>query len=591
MLTGSAMALGSTTLFENVESLPVPSSLQSLIEARVDQLPSREKRAAQHAAVVGVVFWSGALAHLNETREGLGDDLAMLERRDLIQAAAMSTIANDDEYAFKHVLIRDVAYGELPKGRRAALHARIADWISALPGGADQYLEIVAYHLEQSCRLVREVGRTAFVPPTAAATEALARAGEKAERREGFREAERFFTRALDVLGTADTEQRLGLRLRRGIVLKALGELGQASAELAEVERRALVAERPDLRCEALIALANIDGKQGRPADARRRLEEAATIVHVLGNPRLVVQQAFEHAGFKAHFDNGADVAIEDLRRVMPAAETVGDRAVLLEGHMRLGTALFNVGRLAEAEHELTRCADLAAESGSFRAKARADSLLGFVKYYRGDLAEAERLGREAHDLLERTGDAYIQLQNYHKLATYAIARDDPHLAEQRLREGLPLALQIGGWIVPETYRRLAESLVRQSRVSEAVEFAALAAASAPEGDGYARPAMLLADAIVKTARREPVAIDRFNDAVRSLEDQQLVVDLGEARMALAWGLRAFGDPARARAELERARETFARMDARGVVDQIDREIAELAKGPGPSGPFAPITT
>jgi len=98
---------------------------------------------------------------------------------------------------------------------------------------------------------------------------------------------------------------------------------------------------------------------------------------------------------------------------------------------------------------------------------------------------------------------------------------------------------------------------------------------------------MLLADAIVKTARREPIAIERFNDAVRSLEDQQLAVDLGEARIALAWGLRAFGDPARAREELERARETFARMEARGVVDQIDRELAELAKGPGPSGPFA----
>ena len=212
------------------------------------------------------------------------------------------------------------------------------------------------------------------------------------------------------------------------------------------------------------------------------------------------------------------------------------------------------------------------------------------MKYYRGEFEEAERLGIEAHDLLERTGDTYIQLQNYHKLATYATARGDARLAEQRLREGLPLALQIGGWIVPETYRRLAESLVRQNRVSEAVECAALAAANTPEGDGYARPAMLLADAIVKTARREPVAIERFNDAVRSLEDQQLAVDLGEARIALAWGLRAFGDLARAREELQRARETFARMDARGVVDQIDREIAELAKGPGPSGPFAPIT-
>src|SRR5207302_1358941 len=179
----------------------------------------------------------------------------------------------------------------------------------------------------------------------------------------------------------------------------------------------------------------------------------------------------------------------------------------------------------------------------------------------------------------------YIQLQNYHKLAIYATARGDAHLAEQRLREGLPLALQIGGWVVPETYRRLAESLVRQNRVSEAVECAALAAANTPEGDGYARPAMLLADAIVKTARREPVAIERFNDAVRSLEDQQLAVDLGEARIALAWGLRAFVDPARAGRDLERARETLPRNDARRVVDQIDREIAELAKGPGPSVP------
>jgi len=583
--------LGRGKLLERVESLPVPSSLQSLIEARVDQLPPREKKTAQHAAVVGGVFWSGAVAHLNETREGLDEDLQALARRDLIQAAAASSIEREDEYAFKHILIRDVAYGELPKARRAALHSRIAGWISALPGPEDQYVEIVAYHLEQSCRLVREVGRTTVVAPVAAAAQALARAGERAERREGFREAERFYTRALDVLGTSDSEQRLGLRLRRGLVQKALGELGQAMTELVEIERQALVLERPDLRCEALIALANIDGKQGRPADARRRLEEGETIVRAIGDPRLLVQQVFEHSAFRAHFDGAADVAINELRSVLPTVETLGDRSLLMEAHMRLGTLLFNVGRLAGAEWELTRCSVLAAEAGSFRAKARADSLLGFVKYYRGEFEEAERLGIEAHDLLERTGDTYIQLQNYHKLAMYATARGDPHLAEERLRVALPLALQIGGWIVPQTYRRLAESLVRQNRVNEAVECAALAAASAPEDDGYARPAMLLADAIVKTARRELVAIERFNDAVRSLEDQQLAVDLGEARIALAWGLRAFGDPARAREELQRARETFARMEARGVVDQIDRELAELAKGPGPSGPFAPTTS
>src|SRR3989454_515334 len=536
--TGAA-DLGRGKLLERVESLPVPSSLQSLIEARVDQLPPREKKVAQHAAVVGGVFWSGAVAHLNETREGLDDDLQTLERRDLIQAAPTSTIETEDEYAFKHILIRDVAYGELPKARRAALHSRIAGWISALPGAEDQYVEIVAYHLEQSCRLVREVGRTTVVAPVAAAAQALTRAGERAERREGFREAERFYTRALDVLGTSDTEERLELRLRRGLVLKALGELGQATTELVEIERRALVLERPDLRCEALIALANIDGKQGRPADARRRLEEGETIVRAIGNPRLLVQQVFEHSAFRAHFDSAADVAINELRSVLPTVEALGDRTLLMEGHMRLGTLLFNVGRLAGAEWELTQCSALASEAGSFRAKARADSLLGFVKYYRGEFEEAERLGIEAHDLLERTGDTYIQLQNYHKLAMYATARGDPHLAEERLRVALPLALQIGGWSVPQTYRRLAPALVRPNRVNEAVECAALAAASAPEGDGYARPAVLLAGASATTLRREPVAIERFNDAVPSLEDQQLAVDLGGGRRRLAWRLRA----------------------------------------------------
>ncbi len=574
-------------LVDDLASLQVPSSLQSLIEARLDQLPSREKRAAQHASVVGAVFWSGAVAHLIETREGLEQDLEMLERRDLVQAAETSRLEGEREYAFKHILIRDVAYGELPKARRATLHLRFAQWISALPSGEDEYVEIVAYHLEQACRLVREVGRTAVVPPVVAAAEALARAGEKAEGREGFREAERFYTRALDLLGAEETELALAVRLRRGGVLKALGELNQASAELLQVAERALLVERPELRCEALIALANIDGKQGRVSEGRERLKEAATIARAVADRRLLVQQVFEHAAFRAHFDGEADAAIDDLWRVLPAVEGLGDRALLMEAHMRVGTLLFNVGRLAEAELELTRCADLAAEAGSIRARARANSLLGFVKYYRGELEEAEGLGLEAHELLERAGDKYIQVQNYRKLAIYAIARGDPSLAEQRLREALPFAVQIGGWILPEIYRRLAESLVRQHRVSEAVECAELAAASAPQGDGYARQAALLADAIVKTARREPTAIERFNDAVRSLEDQQLAVDLGEARIALAWGLRAFGEPARAREELKRARETFARMQARGVVNQIDRELSELAKGPGSSGPFA----
>src|SRR5207245_11356511 len=112
----------------------------------------------------------------------------------------------------------------------------------------------------------------------------------------------------LGVLGMSDSEQRLGLRLRRGLVLKAIGELGQATAELVEIERQALVLERPDLRCEALIALANIDGKQGRPADARRRLEEGEAIVRAIGDTRLLVLQVLEQSAIRADFDDAAEV-------------------------------------------------------------------------------------------------------------------------------------------------------------------------------------------------------------------------------------------------------------------------------------------
>src|SRR5207253_10740878 len=108
--------------------------------------------------------------------------------------------AGEDEYEFKHILIRDIAYGQIPKGRRAQLHVRFSDWVTILPGSADEFVEIVAWHLEQACRLSREVARSPIEPPLLQAAGALANAARRAEAREGLREAHRYCTRALDVL-------------------------------------------------------------------------------------------------------------------------------------------------------------------------------------------------------------------------------------------------------------------------------------------------------------------------------------------------------------------------------------------------------
>ena len=79
-----------------------------------------------------------------ETEDDLTPSLEVLERRDFIRAQDSSSIGEEREYAFKHILIRDVAYGRLPKGRRVALHVRFADWLEALLV-EDELVEIGAF--------------------------------------------------------------------------------------------------------------------------------------------------------------------------------------------------------------------------------------------------------------------------------------------------------------------------------------------------------------------------------------------------------------------------------------------------------------
>ena len=559
-------------------AVAVPDSLQALIASRLDQLEPQVKHLAHNASVIGHAFWPGAVAHLSRGDGDVESGLTSLERRDLIRRNTTSSMARELEYVFKHILIRDVAYGQLPKSRRAVLHARFAGWLEALTS-EDELVELIAYHLEQACLIARTIARPAEPPPVDAAVTALARAAAKAERREGFREAERFYTRALELAADADPGTQAELRYRRARMLSGRGELRAAHEELVEVLDAAATG-RPELRCSALLALANIDWKQGRAAEDRERLIEAAELAAAIGDARLEIMTSFEWSNMRGWFDGEADAAIDDLRAALGRAEQYGDRAILIEALLRLGTNLLNVGELAESEERFVRALRLGGEDGSHRDEARATTLLGFVRYYRGQLDEAEELASQALEWLERTGDTYLQTQNLRMLARYALARGDLGLAEQRLREVLPLALEMGGWYAVDIYRYLAETLVRSGRVGDARELVVFAARSVPEEDPNALAALLVAEAIVATAEGEQVAASTaFSEALRLMEAKEFfVIDLGEARIALARALATFGDVGGARTEFERARAAFARMGARGLVDQIDRELAEVAE-------------
>ncbi|MDX6490535.1 MAG: hypothetical protein QOD43_780, partial [Gaiellaceae bacterium] len=485
------------------------------------------------------------------------------------------------EYAFKHILIRDVAYDRLPKGRRAELHVRFTEWLSGVPGPEGEFLEIVAYHLEQACHLAGQIARSPIEPPILDAAAALAGAAEKAQRREGLREAGRYYDRALALLGDGFRDRSLELRLARARTRTYLGELQQASEELAQAAEEALSLDRPDLRCTALVTLGNIDHRQSRPSQARRRLAEAQALAVKSGDRSLQVRAAFGLAAVRADHEGEAEAAVEDLRRAVRVAEEMDDRALRVEGHLRLGFLLFNMGEIGASERELLHCTELAGELGSIRDEARAAFLLGLVKHYRGEPEEAERLSLQARDWLERTGEPYFQMQNFRALGLYALARGDLEAAERWLREAIPVALEEGGREVLEVYRFLTETLVRQERIPDAVALVEFASRNVPEEDLAAQAHLLLARGAIAAAQRDREAFALYARAINWLEEQFLPIEASEARITFAAALRRLGELEDARTQLTMARETFERMGASGPCAQVDGELERIASGAG----------
>src|SRR3954468_6445814 len=158
----------------------IPDTLQALIGARIDRLPPAEMLLLQPGAVMGRTFFAGAVDYLSAEYDAdeLDDMLDDLLLRDLVTREERSTISGETAYRFKHVLIREVAYGGLSKSSRAEYHTRFAEWLREK---ADkELLEIRAYHPDQACILYAELDGRAPDELAKTAAKALQAAGKRA---------------------------------------------------------------------------------------------------------------------------------------------------------------------------------------------------------------------------------------------------------------------------------------------------------------------------------------------------------------------------------------------------------------------------
>jgi class 3 adenylate cyclase len=137
----------------------LPDSVQGIIAARLDALSREEKSILQDAAVMGKVFWSGALAGMRGIdRMEVEELLHGLARKEFVRRERRSSVARETEYAFRHIVVRDVAYSQIPRAERGERHALAAGWIEALGRLAD-HAELLAQHYLSAIELAQAAGR------------------------------------------------------------------------------------------------------------------------------------------------------------------------------------------------------------------------------------------------------------------------------------------------------------------------------------------------------------------------------------------------------------------------------------------------
>jgi class 3 adenylate cyclase/tetratricopeptide (TPR) repeat protein len=419
---------GAYRLLKTPESVHVPATVQAMLAARIDRLPTEDKTLLQTAAVVGPVVPAAVLAAVaGAPADTLAEGLARLQAAEFLYETRLFP---DVEYTFKHALTHEVAYGSLLQDRRRALHARAVEAIErCYPDRLAEHVERLAHHALRGEAWEKSVAY-------------LHQAGGKATERTAHREAVACFEQALEALAhlpqlTEWRERAIDLHCDASNDLVVLGERAKSIDHARRAEALAGMLGDERRLGRALLLLAGRAWNWGDPDRGLDLARRVVAIANGLGDVSLQVSANYQLAVIghsTGDYRQGAEAfrrAVEtlqgDRRRVGLVTAALGS----VNSRGRLAWCLAELGQFAEATawaEEAVRIASEADHPGSLLFSCRS---LGFVFLRRGAISQAIPPLERAVELCRDAARVFFDITAAHLGYAYALSG--------RLPEGVAL--------------------------------------------------------------------------------------------------------------------------------------------------------
>jgi serine/threonine protein kinase/tetratricopeptide (TPR) repeat protein len=345
------------TLKGALELMPAPRALLDVVGARIDRLDAGAREVARMIAVLGREVDASVVADALGQPELLGaDSISELLRRAVIEEQAGTL-------RFVHDKLREAASASIPARERAAMHREAARALTAKAervGDPDRFVGELAHHHAEAGSVER-------------ALVLLDRAGELAVRVGSYRDALRFFERALS-LAPEPTRLTATERVRQARWVRRAAEAHHATGDLGAAERRGREALRLAHGAATLLDHSYDVGLRGK-------------LRYALGTGRAVVTQLGLAARAPSRGSHGSQRELS--REAALAAEKLGQTYMFLNDSVRAGIATVVAGNHA-------------AELGPSPELARASAQLALAAVYvpahrlaRRYVARAGRISRE----------------------------------------------------------------------------------------------------------------------------------------------------------------------------------------------------